>query len=278
MTNEVAKQTVLTSEVVPDFMKSAKAGLGTEALSQNAFSPPRLKMAQALSPELETIAGLKAGDFFNSMSELSYGPSVQIIPCYLMESYLLFAPRVPGSNGGLLARADDGVHWNVQQGQFEVVLDKKGRKGVWRMAPTVAQSGLANWGTSDPDDKNSPPAATHSINVVCLLANDLDAGPMVLSFVRSALKTGKKFASNLKMSRVPTFGRLFELSSAKVNGPSGDYFEPRTKAVGFVSDQAVFRAAQDIYEISSERGVSVDLSEHEAAGEAAPSADSDSKY
>jgi hypothetical protein len=261
---EVAVPTALTGEMVPDFMKD-KAGLGTEALSGNAFSPPRLKMAQALSPELETMAGLKAGCFFNNMSEISYGEKVGIIPCYLTESYLLFAPRVPGATGGLLARADDGIHWNVPHGEFEVVLDKKGNKAKWKMAPTVAQSGLANWGTFDPSDKNSPPAATHSINLVCLVADDLDAGPMVFSFVRSALKNGKKFASNLKMSRVPTFGRVFELSAAKVEGPAGPYFEPRTKAIGFVQDQNVYNLAKDVYEMSAKMGVQVNLGDDETA-------------
>lgn len=260
---------IAVGEAIPDWM-TGKAGLGTEALSGSAFSPPRLKMSQALSPELETMAGLKAGNFFNSMSEMVYGEKVEIIPCFLTESYLLFAPRIPGSTGGLLARADDGVHWNVPQGQFEVTLDKKGNKAVWKMAPTVAQSGLANWGTFDPSDKNSPPAATHSINLVCLVASDLNSGPMVFSFVRSALKNGKKFASNLKMSRVPAFGRLFELSAAKVNGPAGDYYEPRTKAIGFVQDQSVYKLAESVYEMSAERGVQVNLGDDEAGPQGAP--------
>ena len=276
--NTTKDVTVLAGDQVPDFMKD-KAGLGTEALSGNAFSPPRLKMAQALSPELETMAGLKAGHFFNSMSEMVYGEKVEIIPCFLTESYLLFAPRVPGATGGLLARADDGIHWNVPSGQFEVTLNKKGDKAIWKMAPTVAQSGLANWGSFDPSDKNSPPAATHSINVVCLVANDLDSGPMVFSFVRSALKTGKKFASNLKMSRVPTFGRLIELSSAKVEGPSGPYFEPRTKAIGFVQDHGVYDLAKSMYEMSKERGVSVDIGESEAGSPSGgDQSDPDAKY
>jgi hypothetical protein len=258
-----ASTSILTGETIPDWMKD-KAGMGTEALSSSAFSPPRLKMAQALSPELETMAGLKAGNFFSSMSEMVYGEKVEIIPCFLTESYLLFAPRVPGFTGGLLARADDGIHWNVPHGEFEVVLDKKGNKAIWKMAPTVAQSGLANWGTFDPTDKNSAPAATHSINLVCLVAPDLNAGPMVFSFVRSALKNGKKFASNIKMSRVPAFGRLFELSAAKVEGPAGPYYEPRTKAVGFVQEQGIYQMAKKVYEMSAERGVQVNLGDDEA--------------
>lgn len=275
---ETISQRALAGAQIPDWMKD-KAGLGTEALSGNAFSPPRLKMSQALSPELETMAGLKAGNFFNSMSEMVYGEKVEIIPCFMTESYLLFAPRVPGTTGGLLARADDGVHWNIPHGKFEITLNKKGDKAIWTMAPTVGESGLANWGTSDPSDKNSPPAATHSINVVCLVASDLDSGPMVFSFVRSALKSGKKFASSLKMSRVPAFGRLFEISALKVEGPAGPYYEPRTKAIGFVQDHKVYDLAKEVYEMSSERGVVVNLDDSEAGpSEPTDRSDPNAKY
>lgn len=260
------QELALATAQLPDFLKGEKGGAGTEALSGNALSPPRLKLAQALSPELETYAGLKAGGYFNNLTERVYDGAVSIIPCFLSESYLLFAPRVPGSSGGLLARADDGVHWNPSEGEFEVTINKQGHKAVWKLAPTVGASGLANWGTSNPADKTSQPAATHVINCVCMAADkDGWEGPLVLSFVRSALKVGKKFASNLKLSRVPAYGRVFELASAKVEGPSGPYFEPRVKALGFVSNLDTFAQAKEIYEIAFKQGVVVDVGEMEGA-------------
>lgn len=260
MAKEVVKQAQAAQvlQEVPEWMKG-KAGAGTEALSSNALSPPRLKLIQALSPELEEISGLKPGDFFNNVSQENYGPIVRIIPAYLTEAYFLFTPRVPGVSGGLLARAIDGVHWSPPDGIFEVKVDKKGTMATWKTRKTVLESGLAEWGTQDPSDKNSPPAATHAINCVVLLPEIMDAGPMVLSFVRSALKTGKKFAGNLAMSRVPAFGRVFELTSLKVEGPSGPYYEPRLKATGFVADQNVYKVAEGTYEAAKAQGVDVDL-------------------
>jgi hypothetical protein len=255
---EVAK-TELVSEQLPDFLKSEKAGQGTEALSANALSPPRFKMAQALSPELEELPELRPGMFFNSNSGAIYGSVVRIIPCFMTEAYFLFAPRLPGVTGGLLARANDGMHWSPPNATFEVVIDKSGRKVTWKTADTVARSGLANWGTMDPADQNSKPAAVHAINCVVLTAADLEAGPSVLSFSRSALKQGKKMAGNLSMSRIPSFGRVFELSSMKVDGPSGPYFEPRFKPVGFVADAKIFNMAKDVYEAAKALGVEVDL-------------------
>jgi hypothetical protein len=265
---------------IPEFMKNAKPGLGTEGLSTNALTPPRLKLIQALSPEIEEYENLRPGEFFNSVSGENYGPSVEIIPCYLSEAYFLFAPRVPGETGGLLARANDGIHWQPADATFEVTIDKKGTKTTWKTAETVQRSGLDQWGTFDPSDKKSPPAATHALNCVCLVTKSLQSGPMVLSFVRSALKTGKKFAGNLSMARVPSFGRVFELSSIKVEGPSGPYYEPRVKATGFVGDVRTYQEAEGIYNAVKAHGVEVDIASeaHEPAPSNGNGSDTAGKY
>ena len=265
MSKEIAKKDKTSvGNAVPGFM-AGYAGQGTEALSQDAIQPPRIKLMQAISPELDEYDGLQAGDWLNTVTGTNYGKTVQIIPIYLTEAYFLFSPRVPGVTGGLLARANDGVHWSPANRDFEVTLDKKGRKTTWTTRETVSKSGLAAWGTSDPDDENSPPAAQHAINCLLLLADNLNEGPMVLSYMRSALKIGKKFAGNLKLSSTPSFGRVFELSSMKIPGPSGDYLEPRVKAAGFLQDEIMFNAAKELYESARERGVSVDIAEEDDA-------------
>lgn len=257
-TKEVAKVESGVSQQLPEFIKGA-AGAGTEALSSNAVSPPRLKLIQALSPELEEHKDLKPGSFFNNVLSKDYGSKVKIIPCFLTEAYFLFAPRVPGSAGGLLARANDGVHWNPPNGVYEVIIDKKGTKTTWKTATTVLKSGLAAWGTSDPSDPKSPPAATFAINCVVLLRDHMEDGPMVLSFMRSAIKVATKFAGSLKMSRVPAYGRVFDLSGLKVDGPSGPYYEPRLSALGFIDDINIFNESKEIYMMARERGVEVDI-------------------
>jgi hypothetical protein len=248
------------STAIPDFLKGT-AGRGAEALTAAALSPPRLKMAQALSPELEEIEGLKAGHFFNSSTGMVYGPVVRIIPCYASEAYYLYAPRVPGvaSTGGLLARSDNGDVWDPPNASFEVTIDKKGTKVIWKTSPKVSESGLAQWGTSDPADSKSPPAATHAINMVCMMVDHMDEGPAVASFSRSALKAAKKWCGTLKMSPVATFGRVFELSSVKVDGPSGPYYEPRFKAAGFVQDPTTFAEAEGVYNSVRTRGLRVNV-------------------
>lgn len=274
MAKSVTKPEIAT-QTLPDFLKGQQGGLGAEGLSTNALTPPRLKLIQALSPEVET--GAKPGDFYNNITEANYGPVVSIIPCWLSEVYFLFAPRVPGSTGGLLARAMDAVHWEPPDTEFDVVINKQGKHIKWRTAKTVSASGLDRWGTFDPDDPKSPPAATHTINCLTLLPDDAESGPSVLSFLRSSLKIGKKFAGNLKLSRVPSFGRIFQLSSLKVDGQSGPYYEPRVKALGFVGDVAVYDTAREYYEMAKTRGIEVDISAEAHEGGNGGTADSD-KY
>lgn len=243
---------------VPDFMKEdIDQKLGSEHLSSDALRPPRIKLLQKTSPEIDENEDLRSGIYYHDGAGLDLGKEVLIIPCYLSESYFLFGPK---QGDGLLARADDGVHWSPADTEFEVQFDAKqgGGTAVWRTAKTVKKSGLDQWGTFKPDDPKSPPAATHSINVVCLLPEYLEVGPAILSFMRSGNKIGKKFASNVRLARAPSFGRLFTMTSQVVDGPSGAYLEPRFKPTGFVEDEDTYALAKDTYEAVKQRGVQFD--------------------
>ena len=59
------------------------------------------------------------------------------------------------------------------------------------------------------------------------------------------------------MSRIPSFGRMFNLSSVKVDGPSGPYLEPRVKAVGTVEDEELYARCKNTYLIFKEQGLRV---------------------
>jgi hypothetical protein len=239
--------------VVPDFMKEY-TGQGAEDLSSAALRPPRIKLLQKTSPELDENEDLRSGHYYHDGAAIDLGKELQVIPCYLSEAYFLFGPKM---GDGLLARADDGVHWSPPDTDFEV-QHKDGSVATWRTANTVAKSKLDQWGSFNPSDPKSPPAATHSINVVCLLPEFMDVGPAIFSFMRSGLKIGKKFSSNVKLSTAPAFGRLFTFSSQTVDGAEGPYLEPRFKPSGFVQDKDLFAAAKEVYEAAKQRGVQVD--------------------
>src|SRR5580692_7697886 len=93
---------------LPDFMKGQE-GLGTENLGASDVAVPRIKLMQALSPELQEYNDLKAGNFWHTLAEQNFGSEVRISPIFVDKRFILWRPRKSG--GGILARADNGVNW-----------------------------------------------------------------------------------------------------------------------------------------------------------------------
>jgi hypothetical protein len=84
---------------------AADAGMGSEGVSGEDMALPQLKIAQKLSPEVDTrdalhIPGLNVGDFFNSASQIVYpnagDGALFFIPVYFERKYLEWTPRDAG--------------------------------------------------------------------------------------------------------------------------------------------------------------------------------------
>lgn len=243
--------------LLPAFMRN-DADLGKENIHQQDMEIPRLKLMQGLSPELEQFDRLRPGHFFHPAAELIFDGPFRAVPIYMDVRYILWRPRESG--GGILARADDGIHWSPSSGEFTVQLDKKdgGHTVTWRLAPTVQQSGLANWGTLNPDDPNSPPAATLMYNFLLAFPDEPDLLPAVLSFQRSSIKIGRRFNTKLKTVRAPLFGTVWEFSAVKDPNASGNnFFNIDVKGAGLVEDQGLYEQYKGLYESVSNKGLSI---------------------
>jgi len=250
--NAVAKKEE-NAVAMPEFMKE-HVGLGTERLSGSDVEVPRLKLIQKLSPELETHNDVKAGDFFHSIAEMPMGNSIRITPIFVSQQFILWRPRETG--GGILARAEDGIHWNPPSGEFAVKL-KSGQDVTWRTAPTVAQSGLDKWGSSNPADPNSPPAATRMYNIVVAFPDDPDMPPAVVTLQRAAIKVARKFIGKLKITRAPSFGLIFNMKSVEDSSPSGKFYNFAFASDGMVEDKAIYDRNYEMYQFFEKQGVSV---------------------
>lgn len=237
---------------VPAFMKQ-HAGMGVENLGMGDFEIPRIKLLQAISPEVTDGRG-KSGQWWHTVLEEDLGPILDFVPLYLSKAAILWRPRHDG--GGILARADDGMNWSPPNGKFTVKIDKRGTTRTWVMAPTVAESRLLEWGTYDVEDPMSQPAATRMLNVAIWIES-LDSAA-VLTFQRSSLSAGNKFAGKLKMSAAPTFGRRFRLSSVDDTNNTGDDFKNMSvEAVGFVEDEAKFKKYEEYYKLFKQLGLKI---------------------
>lgn len=165
---------------------------------------PRIKLLQALSPEVEAFDTAKTGVFWHTTMDLPIGTEFTFIVCARRKKLMLVAPLEDGQ--GILARADDFTTWD-QTGKWRVKL--KGIKDPvdWEIKDTnVERSGLANWGTSNPNDKDSPPAATMFYEYLVILPDFPDLSPAVVSLVRSQIKKAKK-GLNDKIQMLGQVGR-----------------------------------------------------------------------
>lgn len=239
---------------LPSFMQG-QTGLGTENVGVGDVEVPRIKLMQALSPELEEYDTLKQGDFWHTLAEKNFGTSFRICPIFVDKRFILWRPRKSG--GGILARADDGIHWSPPHAEFAVKLDS-GQEVKWRTAKTVAASGLDKWGSANPADVNSPPAATRMYSIVVSFPDHPDIFPAVVTLQRAAIKVGNKFIGKLKVGQAPSFGRIFIMSSVSDHNAAGEKFYNYTfKMDGLVEDADFYAHNYKQYEFFKAQGVQV---------------------
>ncbi len=92
-----------STEVAPDFMRQ-DIGKGTDTIANEDLDVPRLKLIQALSPELEEFNQLRPGMFLHSAAEHIFDEPFKVVTLFYDKRYILWNPR--DSGGGILARAD----------------------------------------------------------------------------------------------------------------------------------------------------------------------------
>lgn len=259
----VEKKTAVTTvksgsmaESVPEHMRQDR-GKGMGNLDATDYEMPRLKLIQGISDELNTYDGVAAGDFFHTLSESSLGGTLRIVPLYLSKRFILWRPRPPIDQGGIIARADDGVHWVPANKSFEVKVDKRGTKATWTTKNTVAESGLAEWGTYDPSDQESQPAATLCYAIAVALPDHADLSPVMLLLQRASVKSARKLQGKINISAAPPFGMIFNMTSFVDNSPAGDFHNYRFERAGFVEDKVQYEAYRQTSEIFEKMGVKI---------------------
>lgn len=227
---------------------------------------PRIKLLQGLSAELETFDNAKKGLFWHTGMDIPLGPEFDFVPVSRRKKYLLIAPLEDGQ--GVLARAEDAIHWQPSKGSWQVKI--RGRKDpvTWTVAETVAKSGLAEWGTYNPDDENSPPAATLFYDYLVLLPDFIELGPVVISLARSAIRRTRK-GLNDKIRLHESAGRpmqslVFRAKSIDdTNSDNQEFKNWMFTSNGFASE-ALFKQAIAMkdaladYKVLDEEGAAVD--------------------
>jgi len=248
---EVTKKEESGALALPDWMRGEQ-NTGVMGIDQEDVALPRISLLQALSPQVSDGSG-RPGEYYHLLSEDNLGKSFRMIPVLVTKSYLLWRPRNAG--GGLLARADDGVHWSPADAEFTFEVD--GKRITWRTAKTVKESRLDTWGSFDPSNPQSLPAATKLLNVLAYLPDYPNLSPSIVSLQRALLKPGRKFVGRLQMSQAPTYGMIFNVGSEKIPSPKGEFMSPTFTSDGFVQDKDLFNRLKEMNEHFRNVGVKV---------------------
>ena len=254
------------NEALPAYLANVKS-VGTDNFDASDVSIPMVKLLQGLSEECKNFSSAQSGHFWHTGADMSMGPDFRFVIASRRKKYLLIAPIEDGQ--GVLARSDDAVTWD-RTGSWEIKIDKK-TKVTWSIDNLdVVKSGLTEWGTSDPSDENSTPAATLVYEYLILLPDHLELGPAVMSLARSGIKKAKK-GLNDKIQLHRNNGRpiqslVFLAKSNEEQSPSGSYNNWSFTSGGF-APEPVYRQAVDISNMLTSYSVKGEESVNEDAGQ-----------
>lgn len=254
--NEVTKTETTAMAAIPDYMRSQTAGQGLEDFGIEDMQTPRLKLLQSTSPEV-TNGDQKAGELYHTLVEevLNKDKPLRVIPVFVQKKFFLWKPMHDG--GGILARAEDGIHWAPDHGEFAIHPNKGDKETVtWKLASTVKESRLDQWGTYDPRNPNSAPAAVQMYCFVVVFPDFPQLPPAVLTLQRSTTKVAQKWISRMKVAQAPIYGQIFTLEVVKDSVDGQDFRNLKVVPSGF-ADEKTFRELKNVHENFSSQGLRI---------------------
>ena len=238
--NDVAK----TNASMPAHLAQyQKASIGNVDSSDRII--PRIKLIQAISPELQDYPEAKAGQFWHAIAQQNLGPTIKAIPIVIRKSYVLWAPR--GDDRGILARAMDGIHWDPADAEFSVKPKGSPNMITYRTKSTVTESKLDQFGTSIPGDPNSAPAASLTYNMMWFLVDYPELSPSIIINTRSSIKPMQQLLSRIDSKPVPHYVQVYDITSIQQKGAEGPYFNFAYAGAGFADEQQSATCAE-LYE------------------------------
>ncbi len=207
---------------------------------------PALKLLQGLSPEVKENHALRAGRWYHTILERDLGPIVQKAVIEVVHrSVDLWSPKdVRGVESKLLARSADGVNWDRPNQIFPVLL-ANGLKVEWNTRSNVGASGLLNWGSSNPNDPNSTPAANLVYTLILRIIEPEGIGaPCIYIPSKMARKAVMRLNSRIdaRMAKTPPLKQLFSISAVEKSGrsPGISWFEPDFSSAGELDDPELY--------------------------------------
>lgn len=271
----VEEEPVTAVMEAPDFLE--EGGAGAEEIGQEDMQLPWLKLLQGTTPGLQDN-GWQAGNLLHTILEKQVRTNpgrndkgheipaelFQVTPVIcLPKQHTLF--RDVDDGGGILAR-QDGKVWVPSNTKFEVKINKATKSVVWDTKGSIAESGLTNWGTYDPDDGNSRPAADLQYRYICVSPTHPEFGPFMIQLQRSAIGAAKHLNALIKQCKYDAFAQVFNVTTVwSDEGPNNKKFLWKFSRAGLVPTKEAYEQNKAVYEMFKD--VDVTLHDEESGVE-----------
>ena len=222
---------------VPSVDFAVDAGAGLENVTQEDLVIPRLKLAQALSPQVQKhegafIEGISVGDIFNTVSNEFWSgeKGITVVPVAYKRVFLEWGPE---RGGGLIATYDD---------------------------PAILQQCTKNERYQDilPNGNQIQTTANHYV----IHITDTGYNPVMLAMTGTQLKKSKRWNSMMASLKIKgadgrlftpaTFSHKYKLTAVPESNDSGSWFGWNVTNLGVLEDKEV-----DIYTSAKEFGSTV---------------------
>lgn len=222
---------------VPAYLKDKMgSGSGLKADADD-FIIPRIKLLHGTSKEPESFNTAKAGNYWITTVDISLGEAFDFVVVSNRKRVMLLRPIDDKTGESILARAENGRTWD-KTGEWQVKLKNIKAPVTWTIAdPDVRKSGLLEFGTSNPDDEDSSPAATVFHDYLVYLPKHPELGPLLMSCARTAAKKAKALNSKIEMGGGPMQSMVFTASVVKDNNDGGqEFFNMEFRRNGFATE------------------------------------------
>jgi len=210
---------------------------GSEDVTQNDITLPRIEVLQALSPQIKRsdakyIEGAEQGMIFNTISGELYGDNIVFIPIVFRKEYIIWQSR--DSGGGFV-------------GSY----------------PTEEEAVSALTELDNPDDHE---VNLHAVNFVYLVHPNGVLEEAVFSWSRSKLKVSRKLNALVQMAPGDRFSKVYKLRAIEEKGKKGEYYSYDIKPLGYVAED-VYKRAEKLFNAikAGERAIAYGENEEDAA-------------
>lgn len=266
--------TVAYSNALPDYL-TGNENSGLEQFNKDDYNIPQVKLMHPISPEVQTYQGkCIPGEYWHTGLMQNLGPKFTSVVCVARKRVVLWRPKTD-NGGGILAISNDSLNWDRGANQ-EFTVNIKGKKTpvVWKTGDNVKASGLLNFGTMDPDNEESAPAAILYYEYIHFLPDFPGASPVVQRIHKTGVKTARDLNAYFLMKRqqrVPIYACAIDWFVDKKPGPEGDYFIPRFTPNGHI-DKNMFDITKKMNEQYADLDLAIEQdSDNEVSDKAAPS-------